>query len=370
MSRGWRRLVVISCTLLLVGSIFMVLGMTVWAQEQQPPTEQPTEEPVTTEQPTTTEQPVTTEQPAQPETTQAEGLTIDYWEPQLGTRTVYYRDDLNDIHGNLYGTSTLGYVDVLALWLSRPWIVIFRVPDSINYTSSYYYNVEAISNMNPVYFGFQGPWYFNMTTPFKHIEEVKGIHEAPDAAEFPQATYAVDYLTIGSGGRRVWGTSYRSNDPTQQQWLEWGYTMEYFYPGNTNSSKYIYRYLSPNGQKMPVPRVILTFPLSVGGTSPIDAVYVEGHFANAISGSGSYEVIAEGEITLPGGTFDALLLKGDLTSSPNGERYTMMEYAWVVQDVGIVVDAEGLPNELGPVIGEATEILVMEEQTAGNAAPQ
>jgi hypothetical protein len=350
MSKGWRRVIAISCTLLLVGSIFMVLGMTVWAQEQPPPTEQPAEQPA--------EQPVTTEQPAQTETTQAAGLTIDYWEPQVGTRTVYYTEDVNDVHGDIYGTSTLGYWDVDYIWFYRPLIIIYRVPDYVDFTSSYYYNVEAISNMNPAYFGLEGPWYFNMTTPFKVVETVKGIHEVPDAAQFPQATYAVEVLIIGSGGKRAWGTSYRSNDPNEKKWLEWGMTVEFFAPGEEYSTKQTFRYRSPSDRTMTVPDVVMTFPLSVGATGSLDAVYVEGPYANDVSGSATYEVIAEGKVTVPGGTFDALLLKGRL-----------LEYGWFVQNVGFVADAESLPNEMGPLFIEATELVVLEEQTAGAPAP-
>ena len=361
MSKGWRRLVVISCTLLLVGSAFLVLGMTVWAQEQPQPTEQPTG---------TEQQPAQTTQTAQPTQPQQQGLTVNYWEPQVGTRTVYYTEDINDIHGDLFGTSTLGYTDIGLLWLSRPNIVVFRVPYTANYTSSYYYTVEAISNMNPVYFDLAGPWYFNMTTPFKYIEEVIGIHEAVDAASFPQATYAVRYLVIGSGGERVWGTSYRSNDPTQQKWLEWGLTVEYFPSGEETSSKEIVHYRSSIDKKMPTPATITTFPLSVGTTGSVDAVYVEGGGTNALSGAGSYEVIAEGKITLPAGTFDALLLKGGLTTSPDGEHFTQLEYAWFVQNIGLVASADSLPNELGPTFEEATDIHVLDELTGPGAVQQ
>jgi hypothetical protein len=253
MSKGWRRLVAIACTLILAGSVFLVLGVTVWAQDEPAPTEQPAE---------------TTQQPAQ--TTQGDGMTIDYWEPEVGTRTVYYMNDwLNDIHGNIYGTSQLGYWDVDWLWAYRPWVVYFRVPDPANYTSSFYYNVEARSDMNPVYFDLAGPWYFDMTTPFKYIETVIGIQDAPDADQFNQATYAVEYLYIGSGGNRAWGVSYRSNDATQQKWLEWGLTMEWFKPGEEYATKEIVHYRSPQQQdgscgagyhELPAPRGCVISP--------------------------------------------------------------------------------------------------------------
>lgn len=354
MSKGWRRSVAISCTLLLAGSLFLVLGVTVWAQEQPQPTEQPAG---------------TTQQPAQTgQTTQRQGLTIDYWEPQPGTRTVYYMEDMNDIHGNMFGTSWLGYSDVYFLWNSRPTFVIYRIPQTANYTSSHYYNVEAVSNMNPVYFDLKGPWYFSMTTPFKYVEEVIGIHEAPDAFEFPQATYAVRYLIIGSGGYRIWGTAYRSNDSTEKKWLEWGMTVENFEAGKERSTKEIIRYRSPGDTRMAVPQTVISFPLSVGVTGSIDAYYAEGAGFNQVSGSGSFEVVAEGKITVPAGTYDALLLKGSMTSAPEGRHFTQIEYAWFVQDMGVVANASSLPNELGPLFETALDISVLEEQTGPGAA--
>jgi hypothetical protein len=345
MSKGWQRLVVISCTLLLAGSLFLVLGMTVWAQEQPQPTEQPT----------TTEQPAeTTPQPAQ--TSQEDGLTIEYWEPQVGTKTVYYVNDWqNDTHGNIYGTWMLGYWDAAFLYSTSV--------SRINYASSYYYTVEALSDMNPVYFDLVGPWYFNMTTPFEYIEEVIGINEAPEAAEFPQATFGVRYTIIGSGGNRIWGTFYRSNDATEQKWLEWGMTMEFFPSGEEYSKKEIIHYRSPSDKKMPVPKVIISFPISAGMTGSSDAYYVEGAGINEVSGSATFEVVAEGKITLPTGTYDALMLKGNLTSPPGKEQVTQIEYAWFVKDLGIVVDASSLWNELGPLFETATDIMVIEEQT-------
>ncbi|MDD5666355.1 MAG: hypothetical protein PHS26_03500 [Actinomycetota bacterium] len=352
MSKGWRRLAAITCTLLLAGSLFLVLGVTVWAQEQPQPTEQPAE----------TGQPAgTTQQPAQTgQTTQQQGLTIDYWEPQVGTRTVHYVEDINDIHGNIFGTSMLGYWDAALLYSTS----ISR----INYASSFYRGVEAISNMNPVYFDLKGPWYFSMTTPFKYVEEVIGIHEAPEAAEFPQATYAVRYLIIGSGGNRVWGTVYRSCDAAEKKWLEWGMTMEYFPSGKERAVKETIHYRSPSDRKMAVPQVIMTFPLSVGTTGSIDAYYAAGGGINEVSGSGTFEVIAEGKITVPAGTFDALLIKGSITSPPSGKRFTQMEYAWFVKDLGVVADASSLANESDPLFETATDIAVIEEQT-GPGAP-
>ncbi|MBN2026350.1 MAG: hypothetical protein JW854_06300 [Actinobacteria bacterium] len=354
-SKGWRRLVAIFCTLLLAGSLFLFLGMTVWAQDQ------PTETEETTTEETTTEQPAQTEQTG---TTTGQGLTIDYWEPQVGTRTVYYMNDfMNDIHGNIFGTSMLGYWDAVLLYMTSV--------SPINYASSHYYTVEALSDMNPVYFDLEGPWYFNMTTPFKYIEEVIGIHEAPDAAKFPEATYAVRYLIIGSGGHRIEGYVYRSNDAAGQRWLEWGFTMRWFKLGQeVYPLKEIIYYRSPSNTGISEPDVLITFPLSVGTTGSRDAYYAEGGGLDEVSSSASYEVVAEGKIALPAGTFDALLLRYDITSPPNGERATQIEYIWFVKNLGPVVDIGSLPNELGPLFETATNILVLEEQTGPGASLQ
>lgn len=347
MSKGWRRLVAISCTLLLAGSLFLFLGMTVWAQDQ------PTETEETTTEETTTEQPAETQQT---ETTQGQGLTIDYWEPQVGTRTVYYINDyLNDTFGQSNVDNWLGYTD--DFWLYYTSILW------IDFSSSYYRTVDAVSDMNPVYFDLAGPWYFNMTTPFKYIEEVIGIHEAPDADKFPEATYAVEYLVIGSGGWRVWGTEYRSNDAAEKTWKVWGGSVEFSPPGSDEPIKELVYYRSPVDKKTPMSQTIATFPMSVGTTGSVDTVYVEGRGLNETSGSVAYEVISEGELTLPSGTYDALLIKYDWTSPPNGEQFTQIEYMWFVPDIGVAVDAESLPNIVGPDFGTAIDLAVLEEQT-------
>jgi hypothetical protein len=347
--KGWRRVVALSCTLLLVGSLFLVLGMTVWAQEQPQPEEQPAE---TGDQPVgATQQPVQTGQ-----ATEGRGLTIEYWEPQLGTRTVYYINDyLNDIHGNIFGTSTLGYWDAAYLYSTSI--------SPVNYASSYYRSVEAISQMVRVYFDLGGPWYFNMTTPYKYIEEVIGIHEAPDAAHFPQATYAVRYLVIGSGGARIWGTSYRSNDATEMAWKTWGSTIEYFPTGEQYSRKEIVRLRSPHDKKTPVSQTIASFPMSLGQTGSVDAVYAEGDWGNQVSGSATYEVVAEGKLTLPAGTYDALLVEYRWTSPLNGKQFTQFEYVWFVPGIGAAVDVQSLPNILGPAFEDAVDAAVLEVQT-------
>ena len=343
MSKGWRRLVAISCTLLLAGSVFLILGVTVWAQEQ--PTEQPAE---------TTQTPAQTEQ-----TSQGDGLVIDYWEPQVGTRTVYLTEDMNDIHGDLWGTMTLGYWDDATLYAGEnP-----QIP--INFASSYYRSVEAISNMNPVYFGLEGPWYFNMTTPFKHIETVVGIHEAPDASQFPQATYAISYLFIASGGHRIEGYEYCSNDATQKKWLEWGYTIQYTVMGDVYPTKEVITYKNPMDKKTLEPITKVTFPLAVGDSGSISPEY--GDTGIEASNAGMFEVVAEGKITVPAGTFDALLIEYDMTPSAEFSA-TELQYAWWVSGVGVVAAAQSLPNELGPLFEEATDLVVLEEQTGAAAA--
>ncbi len=354
LSKGWLRLVAVLCTLLLAGSVFLVLGMTVWAQEQ------PTEQPAGTEQPAET-----TQQPAQTgQTVKEESLVIDYWEPQVGTKTVYYTNDsLNDRHGNIFGTSMLGYWDDAYLYSTR-------YSGTINYSSSYYKTVDALSDMNPVYFDLKGPWYFSMTTPFQYIEEVIGINEAPEAAQFPQATYAVRYMLIGSGGHRIWGTYYRTNDATQKKWMEWGYTMQLFPTGEEKSINEIVRYYSPSDKKTPVARTLVTFPLSVGVTGSQDAYYEEGAGMHNVTGSGAIEVVAEGQVTVPSGTYDALLMKANLTSPPNGERYSEIMYGWFVKDIGFVAQASSLPNEIGPLYETATDMMVIKSFALPGAAQQ
>lgn len=348
-----RRILVLFCTLLLAGSLFTVLGVTVWAQDT------PAEEPAGTP----AEQP---EQKAQPASGQrAGGLTVDYWEPQVGQRTVYYEQDDNDIHGQLWGTGTLGYWDDYLLY---GWSVgHYLYPIRVNWSSSHYKTVDAVSNMNMVYFDLVGPWYFNMTTPYKYLETVIGIDKAPDAALFPQATFAVEYLFIDSGGHRIWGTIYRSNDSAAKKWYEWGGTVEYH--GADAIQKETIRYCSPGDRATPVPLTLAAFPMSVGTTGTIEAVYMKGGRVEGTTVSGSYEVIADGKVTVPAGTHEALMLRYNFNSPPNGGSYTRLGYAWMVQGMGYVAEAGSLPNELGPLFKEATEIMVMEEQT-GTAAAQ
>ena len=322
LSKGSKRLLVVFCTLLLAGSTFLILGVTGWAQQQ----------------------------PAQSGgTTQAQSATtIEYWEPQVGTRTVYYTEDINDIHGQKRGAHNLGYFDIDTLYIDPLW------PEPYQLLQSQYYNTTGISNMNPVYFDLVGPWYFRMTTPWKYIEEIIGIDQAPDAAQFPQATYAVKYTLIGGGGVRKWGTYYRSNDPSAQKWYQWGQTNEYFPPGKENSKKDVIYYTNKQ------PLVLASFPIALGSTGSLDVYRMRaGHEEK--DGTASYNVVAQGKITVAAGTYDALMIKYDWTPSRHNE--TRIEYVWVVQGVGIVNHITSLPNELGPTFKEATDIEVMESQT-------
>ncbi|MEW6554804.1 MAG: hypothetical protein AB1384_11020 [Actinomycetota bacterium] len=332
--KGWLRLVAVLCTLFLAGSVFLVLGMTVWAQEQ------PTEQPAGTEQPAET-----TQQPAQTgQTSQQDGLVIDYWEPQVGTRTVYYVNDyLNDEHGDYHDTAYLGYKDAAFLYSTTD----PRVP--VNYASTFYRSVEATSNMNACYFDLNGPWYFNMTTPFRIERDVLGINEAPDAVRFPQATYAVRERITGSGGHSETYIYYMTNDATAQEWRTWGYTVEYFPVGQTTSKKEIVEYTSPYDKDMQVYDYI-RFPLSVGGTGTVEAISSSG---GDLLPLGSIEIIAEGKITVPGETYDALLMKYDYTL-PQTNNARRIEYYWFVKDIGVVAGVKSLPNILGPTYEEAT----------------
>lgn len=329
MRSGWRRATMILCALATAGCLFLVLGVTVWAQEQQP-AEQPAGAGGAT---------------AQPAQQKKDGLTIEYWEPEVGTRSVYYINDwINDEHGDYYDTRTLGYVDDAALYAAE------NPKPPVNWSSSYYKSVEATSNMYPVYFELEGPWYFNMTTPYKIIEEVIGIHEAADAHQFPQATYAVRETFIGSGGHRFIITSYLSNDATAQEWHEWGCTMEYFPEGSTSSRKETLRYLSPFDKKTPVSYTI-TFPLKVGDTGSLPQIYLSS--GREVAGK-TFEVVSEGKITTPAGTFDALLIRFDYNLPESRVNASRIEYRWFVQGMGSVVGIKSLPNVLGPTYDEAT----------------
>jgi len=343
---------VVLCTFLLAAGVLLVVGVTGWAQDQPTGT--------TTQQPTGT----TAQPPAQPAQQQKKDeMVIDFWEPQVGTRAVYYVNDVNDIHGNVFGTATLGYVDDYILWANE------SPPLPINFSGSYYKSVEAISDMNPVYFDLAGPWYFNMTTPYKVVEEVIGIQEAPDAAQFPEATHAIRTLVIGSGGVRFSSIGYNSNNVDKKEWYEWGYTTEWFPPGSTTSRKDTVHYRSPSNRKLNAP-IVTTFPLTVGSTGSQSAVYEEGGMANENSKSGTYEVVAEGKITVPGGIYDALLLKYNLTYPSNGKSCTEIAYQWMAKDVGMVARVRSLPNELGPTFNESTENYILESFTPPGGAGQ
>jgi hypothetical protein len=334
LSKESKRLLVVLCTLLLAASTFLILGVSVWAQP-----------------------------PAQSGgTTQAQNAaTIDYWEPQVGTRTVYLTNDISDIHGEYWGPSTLGYFDIHTLYTDPRW------PEPHQLLQSQYYHTTGISNMSPVYFDLVGPWYFRMTTPWKLVEEVIGIDQAPDAAQFPQATYAIKFFIIGSGGTRYWGEMYRSNDPTAKTWLEWGMVLHLFVPGKETETKAIVHYRDIANHKAAASRTLASFPMSVGATGTLSQVYLEGTIEGITIGlfssaSGSYTVVAQGKITVPSGTYDTLLIKYDLKST-TGNKSTRIEYTWLAPGIGPVTDIGSLPNEIGPTFKEATDIEVMESQT-------
>ncbi|MDY6794537.1 MAG: hypothetical protein SWK76_04540 [Actinomycetota bacterium] len=348
--KGWLRLVAVVCTLLLAASVFLVLGVTVWAQEseQEPGTEtqESGEEAQQPEEEAAEEQ---VEEVVVEEETAGE-ITIEYWEPQIGTRTVYYTNDfMNDVYGQEYGTSTLGYADDSYLW----WTTRLNWNKPLNFSSSYYKSVDAISDMNMVYFDLEGPWYFNMTTPWKIVEEVIGIHEAPDAGHFPEATYAVWRLAIGSGGHRYQMIEYCSNDAEEMTWNTWGYSIEYFPNRSERSTKDIVHFRSPYDKELGT-AYVERFPKMLGETGSVDALYMSAGPDSGTSDSGTYEVIAEGKITLPGGTYDALLIKYDMSVPCNKTTFTRISYVWFVQDIGTVVRTRSLPNIIDPMYEEAS----------------
>ncbi len=336
--KRWRRLTVVFCTLLLAASALLVLGVTGWAQGQ------------------------TTGTTAQP-TQQNQAVTIDFWEPSVGTTTIYYINDyLNDTHGDNYDTVTMGYLDIL----------LDPVTEYPNYDwpyqllDSHYYTVEATSNMNPVYFDLAGPWYFWMTTPFKVREEVIGIHEAPDASKFPQATYAVRKLVIGSGGHRRIVIEYWNNDAGLKQWLMWGYTKEYVPEGCEHIKKDTYVFKNTADNETPMPEVT-QFPMAVGSSGSIGASAVTLGYKSVTTSDyyiytpksnevnfGTYSVVAEGKVTVPNGTYDALLIQYTYTLPASGNNAKRIEYRWFVQNLGTVVYAKSLPNMIGPTYAEST----------------
>lgn len=350
--KGVRRLLVILCTLLLAGSVLLVLGVTVWAQEA--PEEQPAEEQPAEEQPAeTTGEEAAQQQPAQEET--QDGLVIDYWEPQVGTRTVYHINDfMNDLHGNTYGTSALGYWDDYELWISTVFNLVPYPPSywMPNFASSHYRTVSAISDMNPIYFDLEGPWYLNMTTPWKCVQEVVGIHEAPDAGQFPYATYAIKELFICSGGHRALLYHYMSNDPDMKTWDSWGHTYEYIPERATTPVKEVVPYSSPHDPGLRACYTVMSFPISVGKTGSVDAVSRSGSVVDERTSSSTFEVLAEGQISVPGGTYEALLVKYSSLESFEGVSLTRIIYRWMAKDVGVVAEGYSLPDILGPTFGE------------------
>ena len=395
LKNGWKRLLVILCTLLLAGSVLLVFGVMGWAQdsENEAPQEDTGTEAETQEEGTETPaeegqetgeeaEAVTTEQPPAEEEPAGE-ITIEYWEPQLGTRTVYYTNDfLNDIYGQKYQPRSSGYRDDYEMWVST-WDPVISIRwDFLNYGTSYYDSVQAVSDMNPVYFDLEGPWYFNMTTPWKVVEEVIGIHEAPDAHLFPYATYAKTKLIINSGGHREYIVEYMSNDANEQTWKTWGYTARFFPEGRDEPVKNVYYFRSPHDKSLSVAQT-RRFPLMVGSTGSVEAIFEtsdQGGDDNLFTGT--YEVVAEGEITVPGGTYAALLIQYNMTNPVDGS--TFISYEWFAKDIGVVVKTRSLPNIIGPTYGETTGyakagsgyfytvegILVLEEQTGAAGGEQ
>ncbi len=57
---------------------------------------------------------------------------------------------------------------------------------------------------------------------------------------------------------------------------------------------------------------------------------------------------------MPGGTYDALLIRVDYTLPLSGNSATRIEYNWFVKDIGFVAGVKSLPNILGPTYEEAT----------------
>ncbi len=325
-----KRAVTLAASVALLTVLALTLSVTVWAEERQPVGEKQV-----------------TQQTAK-------GLTIDYWEPQVGSKQVVCINDWqNDIHGDLFGTSQLGYWDAAALYASSV--------SPVNYAASHYYGVAALSALNPVYFGLQGPWYFNMTTPYQYVEEVVDISEAPEAAEFPEATYAVRYLYVFSGGHRLWGHHYCSNDAAEKAWKDWGYTLEGYSVADERPVKFVYRYLSPSDKKTPVARTVMSFPVSVGSTGVLDAVYVSSGKYSYMDHGFSWEAVAEGKAVTPAGVFDTLLIRR-LESGGSEEG---VEYVWLAQDLGHVASASSLPGEPHQEFGEATYLSVLKEVVSG-----
>jgi len=229
--------------------------------------------------------------------------------------------------------------------------------------SSHYRNVQAVSNMNPVYFDMVGPWYFWMTTPYKMVETVVGLHEVADAAQFPEASYALYDIVIGSGGVRHEITSYWSNNTAQKEWLQWGFTDEYFPPGSTKKVKDVVHFRDPQNHKVSKPMKNV-FPFSVGTTGSEEVVFLEGNGYNYNSYAATYEVVAEGKITVPGGTFDSLLIKYNIDIPADRKKDPVIRYLWIAQNVGAVTQITSLPNILGPTFGESVDTYILESSTA------
>lgn len=329
-----KRATVLAGMVALLAALLLALNATVWAEEQ-PVGVPPAEEKQVSQQ-------------------AAKGLTIDYWELQVGEKAVHYTDDWwNDIHGDINGTRALGYWDAARLYASSV--------SPINFASSHYYSVKAISHLNPVYFDLKGPWYFNMTTPIEYTEEVVDINQAPEAAEFPEATYAIRYLRVFSGGHRVWGYYYCSNDAAGKAWKTWGYSKEYYNVASEKPEKLVYRYVSPHDHRTPVARTPMSFPISVGSTGSVDAVAVtvKGKYAFTIPGK-TWEAVAEGKVVTPAGTHDAVLVRFDAS---DGAGHHYIDYGWLVQGIGFVAVVDSVVGDTDPVFETAENLVVMKSFT-------
>lgn len=319
-----------------LAALLLALSATVWAEEK-PTSQQPTEGKQVSQQ-------------------TAKGLTFDYWEPKAGEKAVHYINDWgNDIHGSVFGTETLGYWDDDYLYSTSV--------SPVNYASSYYKSVKALSHLNPVYFDLKGPWYFSMTTPYEYTEEIVDISQAPEAADFPQATYAARYISVFSGGHRVWGHYYCSNDPTEKAWKIWGYSLETYNLDTEKPEKLIFHYVSRHDHRTPVARTVISFPISVGSTGSMDAVDVllKGKYAYTITGK-TWEAVAEGKVVTPAGTHDAILIR---FNEDDGMGHHSISYGWLVNGMGFVAEAESVVGDTDTVFETANVLTVLKSFTAG-----
>ena len=189
-------------------------------------------------------------------------------------------------------------------------------------------------------------------------------------------------MIINSGGHREYIVEYMSNDANEQTWKTWGYTARFFPEGRDEPVKNVYYFRSPHDKSLSVAQT-RRFPLMVGSTGSVEAIFEtsdQGGDDNLFTGT--YEVVAEGEITVPGGTYAALLIQYNMTNPVDGS--TFISYEWFAKDIGVVVKTRSLPNIIGPTYGETTGyakagsgyfytvegILVLEEQTGAAGGEQ